>query len=315
MTKEKTNKIRFGTGGIPFTAVKRDTVSGIQRIAELGLAHLELEFVYSVYLKEAQALEVKGAANQNDVTLTIHGSYFTNFAAVDPQKWHASIDRLIKAAGTGEMAGAKSITFHSAFFTGQSEEKVRGMVVLALKEVFKKLNDTEIILAPELTGKRSQFGSLDELINLVKDMQDSGFGHRVKFCIDFAHNHARNNGIFTTTDEYKSFFDKIAEELGEEYLQGLHMHMSAIEYSEKGERNHLTLLESLAAYKDSGVVVEGIDEHFAELVAKGKAGGGKQDWRELLKVLKSRGVSGYMVCESPILELDALLFSRTYDSL
>ena len=40
--------LRFGTGGVPLSAVNRDTLAGVKRIKELGLDHLEIEFVHGV---------------------------------------------------------------------------------------------------------------------------------------------------------------------------------------------------------------------------------------------------------------------------
>jgi deoxyribonuclease-4 len=91
--------------------------------------------------------------------------------------------------------------------------------------------------------------------------------------------------------------------------------MSAINYSEKGERNHLTFLESFAEYKDHDIHLPEIEEVYEELSEKDKLGGGEQDWRGLLEVLKEYEVTGWLVCESPNLEHDALLMQKYYQSL
>jgi deoxyribonuclease-4 len=310
--------IRFGTGGVPLTASSRDTLAGIDRINQLGLNHLELEFVYSVYLKEKDAEPTKNAAEENYVSLTVHGSYYTNLASPEKQKWHASISRLVKAAKVGETVGAKSITFHPAFYTGQKGEKVMEKVGEALQKAISELEEKQVAnikIAPELTGKKTQFGSIEELVELVKMMKAEGHGERVRFCIDFAHKHARNQGEFKTKSDYRQMFDYIIAELGEEYLQDLHMHMSAIKYGEKGERNHLTFLNSYEEYADFGIEIPEMEEHYQELKKKNRLGGGEQDWKGLLSVLKEYKVSGYLVCESPNLEHDALLMQKVYNEL
>ena len=68
VTKEvQTDTIRFGTGGIPLTTKKRNTTEGILRMAELGLSHMELEFVYSVYVKDKEVDSIVEAATENDI--------------------------------------------------------------------------------------------------------------------------------------------------------------------------------------------------------------------------------------------------------
>jgi deoxyribonuclease-4 len=70
--------------------------------------------------------------------------------------------------------------------------------------------------------------------------------------------------------------------LGAAALRQLHMHVSGIAWTEKGERKHLRLRDS------------------------------SFDWPALLQVLVDRKVSGIMICESPVLEEDALLLKQEY---
>lgn len=316
MAKDQSRaKLNIGTGGSPLTSKSRAITDGIARAIELGLNHLELEFVYSVYFDLKTAEQVRTQLAGRDFTLTCHGSYFTNFAAQDKQKWHASVERLVKASRVADAAGAKSITFHAGFFTGQTEEQVQPMVIEGLLATLEKLPETKIILAPEVTGKASQYGDLPELIRLVKQMHDRGLGDRVAFCVDFAHLHARHTGKYAAKDEIKQVFDLIIDELGHAPLQQMHMHMSALEYSAKGERNHLTFLPSFQAYVDQGINIPEMESYFDELKAKNRLGGGQQDWQGLLALLKEYNVGGYLVCESPVLELDALLMQQVYNGL
>jgi len=308
--------IRFGTGGVPLTSPKRDTASGIKYLSSLGLQHMELEFVQSVYVKEEAAPEIKAAAEEANITLTAHGSYFTNFASPEPAKFYASIQRTGKAITIGELCGLKSVTFHSGFMQGASLEAVTDRIVDGLIKLADETKGVQVKISPELTGKESQFGSLPQLISMLKKLEDKGYKDRFRFCLDFAHNHARFNGIFATEGEYRAFFDTIIKELGEEYLQNLHMHMSAIHFGDKGEKNHLTLLPSFASYKSEyGIDIPEMEPNFAELIEKNKLGGGKQDWKALLKVLKEYKVSGYFVCESPVLEYDALIYQKVYNEI
>src|SRR5690349_4778251 len=107
-------KLRFGTGGMPFTTQKSGGLqAGIRRIAELGLQHMELEFVQQVFVKEEDAPVIKQLAADQDVTLSVHGSYYVNLASEDRPRWHASISRVVQAALRGDAAGAESVTYHS----------------------------------------------------------------------------------------------------------------------------------------------------------------------------------------------------------
>lgn len=305
-----TNKLRFGTGGMPLTTQKRDVLNGIKRVRELGLEHMELEFVYNVFVKPDQAPIVKEIAKAEDVSLSVHGSYFVNLAATDKQKWHASINRVVQAAKVGDACGAVSVTFHSGFIQGQPIEDVFTSVKEGMKEILDEVKDLQIKISPELTGKSSQFGDLTDLIKLTKELREEGYAN-VGFCFDFAHKYARSNGKFNTYDEFMQMLTQIAEGLGDDFLGDMHIHVSGIEYSPKGERNHLLYLPTYDDYQAAGVQVDGIQQLVAEMDPK-RLQPNHFNWQELFRALKKMNVGGYIVCESPILELDALLMQKYY---
>jgi deoxyribonuclease-4 len=103
-------------------------------------------------------------------------------------------------------------------------------------------------------------------------------------CLDFSHWHART-GKFNSYPEFEAVLLQLRQRLGDEALANMHIHVSGIRYSQKGEMNHLNLEESDLQYK------------------------------ELLRALKDYGVKGMLICESPNLEEDALLLQATYSSL
>jgi len=138
--------------------------------------------------------------------------------------------------------------------------------------------DIEIELRPELTGKTSQFGSLEELINLTKSVNSC------KPCLDFSHLYART-GEVNTYEEFITILDKIKEELGVNSLQEMHIHISGISSNSKGDLKHLNLQDS------------------------------KFNWKDLMRALKEKDCKGYIICNSPNLEEDAKMLKDYYLSL
>jgi len=303
----------FGTGGIPLTTKKMNVVEGVKRIKELGLDSMELEFVYQTFLDEAQASELKEVAGELDVALTVHGSYYINLAAKEKDKWHASINRIIKAAKIGELAGAKSITFHAGFLQGRTSDEVYKLVKVGMEKILDELEkeNVSIRISPELTGKSSQWGDLEDLIQLVQDLK----GRNIGFCFDFAHKHARAGGGFNTKKEFDIMLGTIKKELGQTFLGNMHIHISGINYGEKGEKNHLTLLGGHEKYVEAGIDVKGIEKHYKRLEEKARVGPADLEWKALLQSFKEFKVGGIVVCESPNLEEDALFLKKTYQSL
>ena len=273
----------FGTGGTPHSARTASTIDGIRRIAELGLGCMEIEFVQGVRMGEAGARLVAETAAREGVKLSAHAPYFINLNAHnahEPEKIRASQDRLLQTARIGSICGAESIVFHPAFYLGDSPEEAYTTVKKYLEEVIHQLKreNNRVWVRPEIMGKGSQFGTIDEVLNLSTELEG------VAPCIDFAHWHART-GEFNSYPEFASILEQVKERLGKAALDNMHIHVAGINYGKKGEIRHLNLKESDFQYV------------------------------ELLKALKDYDVKGLVICESPNLEEDALLLQKSCNAL
>ena len=273
-------ELLFGTAGVPHSAKSSSTIDGIRCVAELGLGCMELEFVQGVRMGEASARLVAETAAETGVKLSAHAPYFINFNAHEPEKIKASQGRLLQAARIAALCGAKSVAFHTAFYLGDEPEKAYGTVKKHLKEVLNQLKreDNQVRIRPEVMGKLSQFGSLEEILDLSAELDG------VAPCIDFAHWHARTGG-FNSYQEFISILSQIEERLGRTALDDMHIHVAGIAYGKKGEIKHLNLKDSDLQYV------------------------------ELLKALKDYEVKGLVICESPNREEDALLLQATCHTL
>ena len=276
----KFNKLLFGTAGIPSSTAPRNNSNGIRRVNELGLGSMEMAFVQSVYLTEETAKEAREVAEENNVVLTSHGSFFINLNSKEKPKYYASINRIVKAAKIASIAGAFSVTFHAGFYQGDSKEAAYSKIKGGLEAILSTLKEQKINIriSPETTGKATQFGSLDELLKLSQELP-------IAPCIDFSHLHARSGGKENSYNEFRATLQKIEKALGSKALKELHCHLAGINYSAKGERNHLMLKDSDMKYK------------------------------ELLKALKEFDARGVITCESPDPQEDALLLKKTFDEL
>jgi len=290
--------LRIGTGGIPLTTKEKGIAAGIKRSRELGLEHMELEFVHGVKMDIEKAEEVRAVADEQQISLTVHGPYYVNFASSDNKVFYGSIKYIADSVYIGGLAGARSVTFHPGYYQKLSPKETYDNVKKGIRKLYEEfdkdkymghpIQNGDIKLSPELTGKQSQFGDLEELVSLSQEFTDKKLG----FCFDFAHKFARSNGRFNSYDEVKKMIDYIATNLGEEFLQDMHIHVSAIKYSEKGERNHVTILSSFEEYSDFGVQVAGGDQIMSDLEEKGKNGGSDFNWKNLIKVTKRRRCRG-----------------------
>ena len=275
------DRLLFGTAGVPGgTPKKSSPVDGVRRIHELGLDCMQLEFAHGVRMKEEVSSELRRVSYELGVPLTSHGPYYINLNAREQDKIDSSVERIILTAKISDLCGAESMTFHAAFYMKDSPYDVFDLVEKSLNVIEERLNrlDIEIELRPELTGKTSQFGSLDELIQLTKQVQSC------RLCLDFSHLHARTKE-YNTYQEFCHVLERIETDLGREQLDNMHIHISGVSSSSKGDLKHLNLDES------------------------------NFNWKDLIRALKDYKCQGYVICNSPNLEEDTLMLKDYYTKL
>ena len=272
--------LRFGTSGIPRSTARPGTEHGVRRARELGLDCLEMAWVNGIKMRDETADKIAVAARDADIELTAHAPYYINLCGT-AEVVAASLGRLEHAAQLGERCGAHSFCFHAGFYGTQSSAVANRRIVAALRQLGGTLRRAGLSInaRPELTGKPSQAGSLEELLAWSAAVEG------ILPCVDFAHQYARHGGAYNRYEEFAGMLEAIAARLGRPALERLHVHIAGIEFGPKGERRHLPLRESKFRY------------------------------RELLRALKDLKVSGWVICESPEMEDDALLLQRTYRRL
>ena len=269
-------KLNFLTAGIPARA--NDYGNAFFVLENMNLDGLEVEFVHGVRYSEKTR---EAILNRGDFLITHHGPYYINLNAKEQDKKEASIKRVLDTARAAADLGAYSITYHAAFYMGMDKETVYNKVEKSMAEITETLKsqNIKIWVRPETTGKATQWGDVEEIVRLSKTFE------QVLPCVDFSHLHARTNGEYNTYDEFAKVFETIGNEIGDYALKNFHAHIAGIEYGEKGEKKHLLLEESDMNYKD------------------------------LIKAFKDFDVKGVVVCESPVMEKDAVILKAYYESL
>jgi len=272
------DRLLFGTAGVPNSTIKKNSpVEGVQRIHELELDCMQLEFAHGVRMKEEVSSALRKASYELGIPLTSHGPYYINLNAREQDKIDSSVERIIQTAKISDLCGAESMTFHAAFYMKDSPYDVFDLVEKSMNVIEERLSrlDIEIELRPELTGKTSQFGSLEELISLTKNVMS------VKPCMDFSHLYART-GEYNTKEKMLDVLNKLEEEIGTDGLRNMHIHISGISSNSKGDLKHLNLTES------------------------------DFNWKDMLHALKEKDCRGYVICNSPNLEEDAKMLKDYY---
>ena len=197
-------------------------LKGVNRVAEMGLDCMEVEFTYGVRMDPKSAKAVGALAREKGVRLSVHAPYYINLASEEKEKLAASKKRILDSCQRANAMGARNLAFHAGFYqtrtAGQTYERIKKAMIGLQKQIARR--KWQVTLCPEVTGKPSQFGSLEELLHLKKE---TGCG----ITVDFSHLYARQQGDI----DYAAILEKLPKKF--------HAHFSGIEYGPKGERRHI----------------------------------------------------------------------------
>lgn len=279
------NKIKFGPAGNPI-GFNGQTVKVCDYIRDIGLDAYEYQATYGVKIQKQSGLKLGENALDNNVRVSMHAPYYINLSAQKEDVLGRSIERLVQSARAAEWIGAYRIVFHPGFYTKYTPSQALDRCKRAITELLEKLDSLGIkkfTFAPETTGKRSQLGSLDEIIDICQS-----FDH-FSPTIDFAHVHARGRGCIRGAEDYHRILGKLEngiDEIGSK-LEALHCHFTRIEYTDAGERKHHVLMET-----EYGPPLE-----------------------PLLEALVECGWDATIICETPFLEKDALVMKQNYQKI
>jgi deoxyribonuclease-4 len=270
---------RFGPAGVPpaFRAVKAALADVPKLLQEEGLDAFEYQATRwgakpQINKEDAEKLGLE--AKRNDVLLSLHGSYFINLCGVK-EVIEPSKQRLIACATAAEWMKAYIVVFHPGFYGKRPQREVSKSCQEALKEVVEAMQPSgikDVKIGLETMGKPSQFGSLDEVLGLCEEVEQT------QPVIDWAHLHARDRGRFKTVDDFRRVVEEIESRLGTEAVKDMHCHFTKVEFTDKGEKCHHAMDEA-----DYG-----------------------PDFATLAKVIADFKLRPVIISESPVLDVDAI---------
>lgn len=274
---------RFGPAGVPpmFRLMGATTTDVPRLLRAEGLDAFEYEAVQwgpKPQIKEEHAKQLRDEAVKNNIRLSMHGSYFVNFSG-KPEVIEASKRRLLACATAADWMGAYVLVFHTGFYGRFEKDYAFKMCLDTIKEVNTQMHSLglKVKLGPETMGRKFQVGSLDEILAINEQVDG------IQLVVDWGHLHARGLGSFKKIEDFRATAEKIEQKLGTEALRNMHCHFSAIEFNSQGERQHHTLDE-----KRYG-----------------------PDFHLLAEVIADFGLHPTMICESPILDVDARKMQAT----
>ena len=239
----KKDHATFGTGGNSdsfYASGKKSTVQAPEWVKAFGLDAYEFEAGNGLNAGDETLRKIGDAAREHEILMSFHTPYFISLSGTDPEKRLKSIDYISRSLHASELLGADTIVIHAGSAAKITREEAMRLATDTLEKNLEVNGQTNIRMGIETMGKINQLGTLDEVIELCK------ISPKYHPVVDFGHLNARNVGnAFPNVDSYREVFDKIANALGDEYAYNLHCHFSKIEYTQAGEKRHLTFADTL----------------------------------------------------------------------
>lgn len=276
---------RFGPAGVPplfrVLGARLADVPGLLREENLdAFEYQAVRWGQKPQMKREAAESLGVEARKNDVLLSLHGSYYVNLCG-KKEVVEASKKRLVACATAADWMGAYVVVFHTGFYGRLEKSHAFRTCVNALKDIVATMNRlgiSNVKLGPETMGKVFQVGSLDEVLTICEEVEQT------QLVIDWSHMHARSQGRFRKVADFRAVAEEVERRLGTEAVRTMHCHFSKIEYTAKGERRHHVLDEA----------------------------GYGPDFEMLAEVMAEFKMRSVMICETPLLDVDAVKMRDTY---
>ncbi|MBW6451362.1 MAG: TIM barrel protein [DPANN group archaeon] len=247
--------IRIGIADIPLSSKNNNITSGIERMKELDLNHIEISFVKKIYINKTKAENISQIAKKFGITLTCHAPYYIDLASEDTSILENSKNTLILNIEIANVLGANIVVIHPGLYSERNPSDVYRLIEKNLRDITDNYaNDVKI--GVETTGRQKSFGTVDEILKLCQNNE--------KLCpvIDFGHIHAFTDGGLKTKEDFKNVLDQFSK------FKTLHIHMSCVTYTEGNEKQHTPIASKEPNFK-----------YLAELL--------KNDTREIIIICES----------------------------
>lgn len=233
----------FGPGGNSedfYARGYKSTVEAPRFLAEIGLGAYEFEAGKGLNVGEKTLRAIGEEGKKYGIELSLHAPYFISLSGVDPEKRLNSVGYIARSLQAAEWLSADTIVVHCGSAAKISREEAMALSKDTLSKVLETVGDTPIHIGLETMGKINQLGTLEEMMELC------ALDEHFYPVVDFGHMNARERGgVFPDADSYRRVFDAVAARLGDEKARYMHCHFSKIEYTDAGEKKHLTFEDSV----------------------------------------------------------------------
>ncbi|MCL2756154.1 MAG: TIM barrel protein [Firmicutes bacterium] len=285
MTKDL--KIRFGPSGndeLFYAQGNKSTIQAPAWLSRMGLSAMEINFTRGTKMSVETARKIGDEARKYDIELSAHAPYYINLA--NDEAFEKNYNWIKQCLVLLKEMGFRRLVVHLATQGERSREDALKSVGINLIKIIEKLDSdglSDFLLCIETMGKYSAIGNVEEICAFCK------VDPRVIPTLDFGHINCLLQGeLQTNPNKIGEVIEYVEREIGREKLKIVHVHWSAIVYSEKGERYHTKLSDNKWSFSF---------EPFA-------------------RIIKEKELTPVIICESDsIMAQDAQKLKREYEKI
>ena len=232
----------FGPGGNSDAfklAGYKSTLDAPKFVSEIGLDAYEYEAGNGLSASPEMLMQIGQRARDYGVRMSFHTPYFISLSGVVEETRLKSIGYIKQSLDAAHLLGAGTIVVHCGSASKITRDEALRLAADTLVRTLDSVDTYGVKIGIETMGKINQLGTLDEVLELCR------IDSALVPVVDFGHLNARElGGVFNTTDDYLRVFDRIDRTFGPEVASNLHCHFSKIEWSNGGEKRHLTFADT-----------------------------------------------------------------------
>ncbi len=261
----------------------KSTLDAPAWLSSIGLDAYEYEAGNGLSASPAMLAAIGESARIHGIHMSYHTPYFISLSGVVEETRLKSIGYIRESIDAATLLGAKTIVVHCGSCAKISRDEAMRLSADTIIRVLNEVPTQGVKIGIETMGKQNQLGTLDEVLELCK------IDSSLVPVVDFGHLNARDlGGVFKTSDDYHRVFDRIECVLGADVAENLHCHFSKIEWTDKGEKRHLTFEDSIYG----------------------------PNFEPLMEAISAGGYSPTLICESAGTQSDdALKMKKYYNEL
>ena len=207
-----------------------------ERISDLGEPIKKGDTLVSLtsgIAKSYQELrQLRGMADELDVALSIHTPYYMDLVG-DGELSLKSVESIKWAGVMAKELGAGVVVTHMGLYGDVSPKTAQKRImerIGGLAKWYKKHGITSSI-GLELSGRQEIFGSLLEVLKTCREVPGT------IPVVNFAHYHARENGMLREPKDFDALLDKVWECTGGEF----YAHFSGVEHEGGNEKRFTSI--------------------------------------------------------------------------